>query len=85
MRKKTHLRVMKETSGLLTEELEDLQRKLGRQKKMQEAPVDLELEEKLLAKLQGWEKLDQTMDLNLWALQRTFLGLWLSCSSESSP
>ncbi|XP_050019111.1 mitotic spindle assembly checkpoint protein MAD1 [Alexandromys fortis] len=62
----THLREMKETKGLLTEELEGLQRKLGRQEKMQEALVDLELEkEKLLAKLQSWEKLDQTMGLNL--------------------
>lgn len=62
----THLREMKETNGLLTEELEGLQRKLGRQEKMQEALVDLELEkEKLLAKLQSWEKLDQTMGLNL--------------------
>lgn len=62
----THLREMRETNGLLTEELEGLQRKLGRQEKMQEALVDLELEkEKLLAKLQNWEKLDQTMGLNL--------------------
>lgn len=62
----THLREMRETNGLLTEELEGLQRKLGRQEKMQEALVDLELEkEKLLAKLQSWEKLDQTMGLNL--------------------
>ncbi|XP_021042272.1 mitotic spindle assembly checkpoint protein MAD1 isoform X1 [Mus pahari] len=62
----THLREMKETNGLLTEELEGLQRKLSRQEKMQEALVDLELEkEKLLAKLQSWENLDQTMGLNL--------------------
>ncbi|CAO2630348.1 Mitotic spindle assembly checkpoint protein MAD1 [Lemmus lemmus] len=62
----THLREMRETNGLLTEELEGLQRKLGRQEKMQEALVDLELEkEKLLAKLQNWEKLDQTMGLSL--------------------
>lgn len=62
----THLREMRETNGLLAEELEGLQRKLGRQEKMQEALVDLELEkEKLLAKLQSWEKLDQTMGLNL--------------------
>ncbi|XP_057620591.1 mitotic spindle assembly checkpoint protein MAD1 isoform X1 [Chionomys nivalis] len=62
----THLREMKETNGLLTEELEGLQRKLSRQEKMQEALVDLELEkEKLLAKLQSWETLDQTMGLNL--------------------
>ncbi|KAM4877677.1 mitotic spindle assembly checkpoint protein MAD1 isoform 1-T2 [Thomomys bottae] len=61
-----HLREMRETNGLLTEELEGLQRKLGRQEKLQEALVDLELEkEKLLAKLQSWERLDQTMGLNL--------------------
>ncbi|XP_048186342.1 mitotic spindle assembly checkpoint protein MAD1 isoform X2 [Perognathus longimembris pacificus] len=63
-----HLREMKETNGLLTEKLEGLQRKLGRQEKLQEALVDLELEkEKLLAKLQSWERLDQTMGLNLSA------------------
>ncbi|XP_008849633.1 mitotic spindle assembly checkpoint protein MAD1 isoform X1 [Nannospalax galili] len=62
----THLREMRETNRLLTEELEGLQRKLGRQEKMQEALVDLELEkEKLLTKLQSWERLDQTMGLNL--------------------
>ncbi|XP_029333548.1 mitotic spindle assembly checkpoint protein MAD1 isoform X2 [Mus caroli] len=61
----THLREMKETNGLLTEELEGLQRKLSRQEKMQEALVDLELEKELLAKLQSWENLDQTMGLNL--------------------
>lgn len=38
---------MKETNGLLTEELESLQRKLGRQEKMQEALVDLELEKEV--------------------------------------
>nr|XP_044999846.1 mitotic spindle assembly checkpoint protein MAD1 isoform X1 [Jaculus jaculus]XP_044999847.1 mitotic spindle assembly checkpoint protein MAD1 isoform X1 [Jaculus jaculus]XP_044999848.1 mitotic spindle assembly checkpoint protein MAD1 isoform X1 [Jaculus jaculus]XP_044999849.1 mitotic spindle assembly checkpoint protein MAD1 isoform X1 [Jaculus jaculus] len=60
------LREMKETNGLLTEELEGLQRKLGRQEKMQEALVALELEkERLLTKLQSWERLDQTMGLNL--------------------
>ncbi|XP_029411043.1 mitotic spindle assembly checkpoint protein MAD1 isoform X2 [Nannospalax galili] len=64
----THLREMRETNRLLTEELEGLQRKLGRQEKMQEALVDLELEkEKLLTKLQSWERLDQTMGLNLSA------------------
>ncbi|XP_047389440.1 mitotic spindle assembly checkpoint protein MAD1 isoform X2 [Sciurus carolinensis] len=63
-----HLREMRETNGLLTEELEGLQRRLGRQEKMQEALVDLELEkERLLAKLQSWESLDQTMGLDLSA------------------
>lgn len=40
-------REMRETNGLLTEELEGLQRKLGRQEKMQEALVDLELEKEV--------------------------------------
>ncbi|XP_023569306.1 mitotic spindle assembly checkpoint protein MAD1 isoform X2 [Octodon degus] len=63
-----HLREMRDTNGLLTEELEGLQRRLGRQEKMQEALVGLELEkERLLAKLQSWEILDQTTGLNLSA------------------
>ncbi|KAM6156867.1 mitotic spindle assembly checkpoint protein MAD1 [Erethizon dorsatum] len=61
-----HLREMRDTNGLLTEELEGLQRRLGRQEKMQETLVGLELEkERLLAKLQSWEMLDQTTGLNL--------------------
>ncbi|XP_046522437.1 mitotic spindle assembly checkpoint protein MAD1 isoform X4 [Equus quagga] len=60
------LREMRETNGLLREELEGLRRKLGRQEKMQENLVDLELEkERLLAKLQSWERLDQTMGLSI--------------------
>ncbi|XP_023372285.1 mitotic spindle assembly checkpoint protein MAD1 isoform X3 [Otolemur garnettii] len=62
----THLREMRETHGLLQEELEGLQRRLGRQEKMQETLISLELEkERLLAKLQSWERLDQTTGLNL--------------------
>ncbi|XP_033049848.1 mitotic spindle assembly checkpoint protein MAD1 isoform X1 [Trachypithecus francoisi] len=62
----THLREMRETNGLLQEELEGLQRKLGRQEKMQETLVGLELEnERLLAKLQSWERLDQTTGLSI--------------------
>ncbi|XP_072799550.1 mitotic spindle assembly checkpoint protein MAD1 isoform X6 [Vicugna pacos] len=38
------LRELRETNGLLREELEGLQRKLGRQEKIQETLVDLELE-----------------------------------------
>ncbi|XP_066129627.1 mitotic spindle assembly checkpoint protein MAD1 isoform X4 [Saccopteryx bilineata] len=61
-----YLREMRETNGLLREEVEGLQRKLSRQEKMQEDLVDLELEkEKLLAKLQSWEKLDQTTGLGI--------------------
>lgn len=61
-----HLREMQETNGLLREELEGLRRKLGRQEKMQENLVDLELEkERLLAKLQSWERLDQTTGLSI--------------------
>ncbi|XP_053411510.1 mitotic spindle assembly checkpoint protein MAD1 isoform X3 [Nycticebus coucang] len=60
------LREMRETHGLLQEELEGLQRRLGRQEKMQETLISLELEkERLLAKLQTWERLDQTTGLNL--------------------
>ncbi|XP_039735450.1 mitotic spindle assembly checkpoint protein MAD1 isoform X2 [Pteropus medius] len=63
-----YLREMRETNGLLREEVEGLQRKLGRQEKMQENLVDLELEkERLLAKLQSWERLDQTTGLSISA------------------
>ncbi|XP_021110300.1 mitotic spindle assembly checkpoint protein MAD1 isoform X3 [Heterocephalus glaber] len=62
----TYLREMRDTNGLLTEELEGLQRRLGRQEKIQEALIGLELEkERLLAKLQCWETLDQTTGLKL--------------------
>lgn len=40
-------REMRETNGLLREEVEGLQRKLGRQEKMQENLVDLELEKEV--------------------------------------
>ncbi|KAK2119409.1 Mitotic spindle assembly checkpoint protein MAD1 [Saguinus oedipus] len=57
---------MRETNGLLQEELEGLQTKLGCQEKMQGTLVGLELEnERLLAKLQSWERLDQTMGLSV--------------------
>ncbi|XP_040123330.1 mitotic spindle assembly checkpoint protein MAD1 isoform X2 [Oryx dammah] len=60
------LRETRDTNGLLREELEGLQRRLGRQEKMQEALVDLELEkERLLTKLQSWERLDQTTGLSI--------------------
>ncbi|XP_045432881.1 mitotic spindle assembly checkpoint protein MAD1 isoform X2 [Pipistrellus kuhlii] len=61
-----YLREMRETNGLLREEVEGLQRKLSRQEKMQENLVDLELEkERLLAKLQSWERLDQSTGLSI--------------------
>uniref|UniRef100_A0ABI7W4K0 Mitotic arrest deficient 1 like 1 n=1 Tax=Felis catus TaxID=9685 RepID=A0ABI7W4K0_FELCA len=61
-----YLREMRETNGLLREELEGLRRRLGRQEKMQESLAVLELEkEKLLAKLQSWERLEQTTGLNI--------------------
>lgn len=41
------LREMRETNGLLREEVEGLQRKLSRQEKMQEHLVDLELEKEV--------------------------------------
>ncbi|XP_059933968.1 mitotic spindle assembly checkpoint protein MAD1 [Mesoplodon densirostris] len=60
------LREMRDTNGLLREELEGLQRRLGRQEKVQETLVDLELEkERLLTKLQSWERLDQTTGLSI--------------------
>ncbi|XP_065779755.1 mitotic spindle assembly checkpoint protein MAD1 isoform X2 [Muntiacus reevesi] len=62
------LRETRDTSGLLREELEGLQRRLGRQEKMQETLVDLELEkERLLTKLQSWERLDQATGLSISA------------------
>ncbi|XP_059753355.1 mitotic spindle assembly checkpoint protein MAD1 isoform X2 [Balaenoptera ricei] len=62
------LREMRDTNGLLREELEGLQRRLGRQEKMRETLVDLELEkERLLTKLQSWERLDQTTGLSISA------------------
>ncbi|XP_026898178.1 mitotic spindle assembly checkpoint protein MAD1 isoform X2 [Acinonyx jubatus] len=61
-----YLREMRETNGLLREELEGLRRRLGLQEKMQESLAVLELEkEKLLAKLQSWERLEQTTGLNI--------------------
>uniref|UniRef100_A0AC11BR86 Mitotic arrest deficient 1 like 1 n=1 Tax=Ovis aries TaxID=9940 RepID=A0AC11BR86_SHEEP len=60
------LRETRDTNGLLREELEGLQRRLGRQEKLQETLVDLELEkERILTKLQSWERLDQTTGLSI--------------------
>lgn len=62
----SHLREMSETNVLLQEELEGLQRRLARQEQVQQAMVDLELEkERLLGKLQGWERLDAATGLDL--------------------
>ncbi|XP_057891426.1 mitotic spindle assembly checkpoint protein MAD1 [Melospiza georgiana] len=62
----TYFREMKENNGLLKEEVESLQRKLERFEKVQAQLVTLELEnEKLLGKLQSWEKLDQSTGLNI--------------------
>ncbi|XP_071069668.1 mitotic spindle assembly checkpoint protein MAD1 isoform X2 [Dasypus novemcinctus] len=73
------LREMRETNGLLQEELEGLQRRLGRQEKMQEQLVSSELErERLLGKLQSWERLDQASGLNIRWLPR----LLAVCSSS---
>ncbi|NWU78938.1 MD1L1 protein, partial [Onychorhynchus coronatus] len=61
-----YFREMKENNGLLKEEVEGLQRKLERYEKVQAQLVTVELEnEKLLAKLQSWEKLDQSTGLNI--------------------
>ncbi|CAN8191995.1 unnamed protein product [Coccothraustes coccothraustes] len=62
----TYFREMKENNGLLKEEVEGLQRKLERYEKVQAQLVTVELEnEKLLGKLQSWEKLDQSTGLNI--------------------
>ncbi|KAF3813837.1 hypothetical protein GH733_017869 [Mirounga leonina] len=67
-----YLREMRETNGLLREEVEGLRRRLGRQEKMQESLVVLELEkERLLAKLQSWERLEQTTGLSIRTLGST--------------
>ncbi|NXM11990.1 MD1L1 protein, partial [Ploceus nigricollis] len=61
-----YFREMKENNGLLKEEVEGLQRKLERYEKVQAQLVTVELEnEKLLGKLQSWEKLDQSTGLNI--------------------
>ncbi|KFR12262.1 Mitotic spindle assembly checkpoint protein MAD1, partial [Opisthocomus hoazin] len=61
-----YFREMKENNGLLKEEVEGLQRKLERYEKVQAQLVTVELEnEKLLAKLKSWEKLDQNTGLNI--------------------
>ncbi|XP_015498747.1 mitotic spindle assembly checkpoint protein MAD1 isoform X2 [Parus major] len=61
-----YFREMKENNGLLKEEVEGLQRKLERYEKVQAQLVTMELEnEKLLGKLQSWEKLDQSTGLNI--------------------
>ncbi|NXI86676.1 MD1L1 protein, partial [Rhipidura dahli] len=61
-----YFREMKENNGLLKEEVEGLQRKLERYEKVQAQLVTVELEnEKLLGKLQNWEKLDQSTGLNI--------------------
>ncbi|NXE89310.1 MD1L1 protein, partial [Menura novaehollandiae] len=61
-----YFREMKENNGLLKEEVESLQRKLERYEKVQAQLVTVELEnEKLLGKLQSWEKLDQSTGLNI--------------------
>ncbi|NXK64004.1 MD1L1 protein, partial [Sylvietta virens] len=61
-----YFREMKENNGLLKEEVEGLQRKLERYETVQEQLVTVELEnEKLLGKLQSWEKLDQSTGLNI--------------------
>ncbi|XP_060029162.1 mitotic spindle assembly checkpoint protein MAD1 isoform X2 [Erinaceus europaeus] len=61
-----YLREARETTGLLREEVEGLQRRLGRQEKLQQSLVDLELEkERLLARLQSWERLDQSTGLSI--------------------
>ncbi|XP_006889670.1 PREDICTED: mitotic spindle assembly checkpoint protein MAD1 [Elephantulus edwardii] len=60
------LRETQETQALLQEELEGLRRRLGRQEKLQEELVSLELEkDRLLGKLQSWERLEPSTGLHI--------------------
>lgn len=69
-------REMRETNGLLREEVEGLQRKLGRQEKMQENLVDLELEKEVRSPsghhsprgvLSLWRTLDVSVPCPSWS------------------
>ncbi|KAM3826978.1 LOW QUALITY PROTEIN: mitotic spindle assembly checkpoint protein MAD1 [Vipera latastei] len=74
-----YLREMRENNGLLKEEVEGLRRKLQRFEKVQAERVALELEkEKLQEKLSLWEKVDQSMGLDIKSpddLSRHIIGL----------
>ncbi|XP_067859049.1 mitotic spindle assembly checkpoint protein MAD1 isoform X3 [Heptranchias perlo] len=64
--KNAYYREMEENNSLLKEEMESLRKKLERLEKLKEEKVTLELEkEKLLAKLQSWENVEQTSGLNI--------------------
>ncbi|XP_067859048.1 mitotic spindle assembly checkpoint protein MAD1 isoform X2 [Heptranchias perlo] len=66
--KNAYYREMEENNSLLKEEMESLRKKLERLEKLKEEKVTLELEkEKLLAKLQSWENVEQTSGLNISA------------------
>ncbi|XP_070617493.1 mitotic spindle assembly checkpoint protein MAD1-like isoform X2 [Erythrolamprus reginae] len=74
-----YLREMRANNGLLKEEVESLQRKLERFEKAQAERVALELEkEKAQEKLSQWERLDQSMGLDIRSpddLSRHIIGL----------
>ncbi|XP_043567754.1 mitotic spindle assembly checkpoint protein MAD1 isoform X2 [Chiloscyllium plagiosum] len=64
--KNAYCREVEDNNSLLKEELESLRKKLERLEKLKEEKVALELEnEKLLAKLQSWENVEQTSGLNI--------------------
>ncbi|XP_038675420.1 mitotic spindle assembly checkpoint protein MAD1 isoform X2 [Scyliorhinus canicula] len=64
--KNAYCKEMEDNNSLLKEEMESLRKKLERLEKVKEEKVTLELEnEKLLAKLQSWENVEQTSGLNI--------------------
>ncbi|XP_041061940.1 mitotic spindle assembly checkpoint protein MAD1 isoform X1 [Carcharodon carcharias] len=64
--KNAYCKEMEDNNSLLKEEMESLRKKLERLEKLKEEKVTLELEkEKLLAKLQSWENVEQTSGLNI--------------------
>ncbi|KAB0351278.1 hypothetical protein FD754_016135 [Muntiacus muntjak] len=75
------LRETRDTSGLLREELEGLQRRLGRQEKMQETLVDLELEKELSWKKQFWRQVSILKEISPeYSLKELMLKLKLQYS-----
>ncbi|KAB0382957.1 hypothetical protein FD755_004874 [Muntiacus reevesi] len=67
------LRETRDTSGLLREELEGLQRRLGRQEKMQETLVDLELEKEVSQPVSGVLQINA---FELWCWRRLLRIPW---------
>ncbi|XP_048449012.1 mitotic spindle assembly checkpoint protein MAD1, partial [Rhincodon typus] len=64
--KNAYCKEVEDNNSLMKEEIESLRKKLERLEKLKEEKVTLELEnEKLLAKLQSWENVEQTSGLNI--------------------